>query len=45
MSIGERISGKTLNILTFALQGFQKKKIEKGTENSLEEIIAENSLT
>lgn len=38
MSISERISGKTLNIPTFALQGFQKK-MEKGTENLLEIIV------
>ena len=37
-----RKSGRTLNAPTFALQGCQKEKREKGLEKIFEEIIAGN---
>ena len=35
-------SGKTSHILTFTLQGSQKEKTEKGTENIFEDKTAAN---
>ena len=45
MRIVSGISDTTSNKPTFSLQGFQKEKREKKTENLFEEIIVENFLS